>query len=69
MAKVREGLEQSKISESEFLDILRAAQIPEAQSATSLQSIPDKPLALSLASWETVTALAEELGSQKAETV
>jgi hypothetical protein len=69
LAKVRERLEQSKISEPEFLDILRAAQIPEAQSATSLQSIPDKPLALSLASWETVTALAEELRSQKAETV
>jgi len=69
LVQVRERLEQSKISEPEFLDILRAAQIPEAQSATSLQSIPDKPLALSLASWETVTALAEELRSQKAETV
>jgi hypothetical protein len=69
LAQVRERLEQSKISEPEFLDILRAAQIPEAQSATSLQSIPDKPLSLSLASWETVIALAEELRSQKAETV
>jgi hypothetical protein len=68
-AKVRTRLEESKISESEFLDILKAAQIPEAQSATSLQSIPAKPLTLSLESWDTVTALAEELRAQKAETV
>src|SRR6516164_1606897 len=67
LAKVRTRLEESKISEPEFLDILRAAQIPEAQSATSLQSIPDKPLSLSLTSWETVTALAEELRAQKVE--
>jgi hypothetical protein len=67
LAKVRARLEESKISESEFLDILRAAQIPEAQSATSLQSIPDKPLTLSLESWNTVTALAEELRTQKTE--
>ena len=67
MAKVRARLEESKISESEFLDILRAAQIPEAQSAASLESIPDKPLSLSLESWDTVTALAEELRAQKTE--
>jgi hypothetical protein len=67
LAKVRERLEQSKISEPEFLDILRSAQIPEAQSATSLESIPDKPLSLSLESWDTVTALAEELRAQKTE--
>jgi hypothetical protein len=30
LAQVRERLEQSKISEPEFLDILKAAQIPEA---------------------------------------
>ena len=65
LAKVRARLEESKISEPEFLDILRAAQIPEAQSATSLESIPDKPLNLSLESWDTVTALAEELRAQK----
>jgi len=67
LAKVRTRLEESKISEPEFLDILRAAQIPEAQSATSLESIPDKPLSLSLESWEIVTALAEELRAQKTE--
>jgi hypothetical protein len=68
LAKVRTRLEESDISEPEFLDILRAAQIPEAQSATSLESIPEKPLNLSLESWDTVTALAEELRAQKAET-
>ena len=69
LTKVRERLEQSQISEGEFLGILKAAQIPEAQNATSLESIPDKPLSLSLESWDTVTALAEELRAQKAETV
>ena len=69
MAKVRKRLEESKISEPEFLDILKAAQIPEAQSATSLESIPDKPLSLSLSSRDTVTALAEDLRAQKAEVV
>jgi hypothetical protein len=69
LAKVREQLEHSKVSEPEFLDILKAAQIPEAQSeAMSLESIPDKPLSLSLESWDTVTALAEELRAQNAET-
>jgi hypothetical protein len=68
LAKVRERLVQSKISEPEFLDVLKAAQIPEAQSdAPSLESIPDKPLSLSLESWDTVIALAEELRAQKAE--
>jgi hypothetical protein len=68
LAKMREQLNQSKISELEFPDILKAAQIPEAQSeATSLESIPDKPLILSLESWDTVVALAEELRTQKAE--
>jgi len=43
-------------------------QIPEAQSeATSLESIPDKTLSLSVTSWDTVTALAEELREQKTE--
>jgi hypothetical protein len=67
LVKVRERLGLSRISEPEFLDILKVAQIPEAQSATSLDSIPDKPLSLSLESWDTVTALAEELRAQKVE--
>jgi hypothetical protein len=67
LAKVRTRLEESKISEAEFIDILRTAQIAEAQSATSLSDIPDKPLSLSLQSWETVTALAEELRAREVE--
>jgi hypothetical protein len=67
LAKVRARLEESKISESEFIDILKAAQIPEAQNATSLSDIPDKPLSLSLKSWDTVTALAEELRVRETE--
>ena len=67
LVQVRSRLEESKISEPEFLDILRCAQIAEAQSAISLESIPDKPLSLSLESWDTVTALAEELRAQKTE--
>jgi hypothetical protein len=68
LAKVRARLEESKISEPEFLNILRSAQIPEAQSAKSIAGIPDKSLSLALESWDTVTALADELRAQKAET-
>jgi hypothetical protein len=67
LVQVRSRLEESKISEPEFLGILRCAQIAEAQSATSLEGIPDKPLSLSLESWDTVTALAGELRAQKSE--
>jgi hypothetical protein len=65
LVQVRSRLEESKISEPEFLDILRAAQIPEAANATSLDGIPDKPLNLSLSAWDTVIALAEELRARE----
>jgi hypothetical protein len=39
LAKVRARLEESKISETEFLDILRCAQIAEAVDASSLADI------------------------------
>jgi hypothetical protein len=60
LAKVRERLEESKISEPEFLDILRTAQIAEANGATSLSDIPDKVLQRSVDSWDTVVELANE---------
>jgi hypothetical protein len=60
LAKVRERLEQSKISELEFLDILRTAQIAEANGASSLADIPDKTLGLAIGSWDTVVELASE---------
>jgi len=60
LAQVRARLEESKISEPEFLDILRAAQIAEAKSASSLADIPDKTLQLAIQSWDTVVELAGE---------
>src|SRR5262245_65386690 len=60
LAKVRTRLEESKISESEFLDILRCAQIAEAESASSLAEIPDETLQLAIQSWDTVVELASE---------
>ena len=65
LAKVRERLEQSKISEEEFLGILRCAQITEAANASSLADIPDKTLELAVGSWDTVVELASELRKSK----
>jgi hypothetical protein len=50
LAKVRIRLKESKISEPEFLDILRCAQIAEAAAASSLADISDKTLELALGS-------------------
>jgi hypothetical protein len=61
--EVRWLLEESSISEPEFIEILKAAQIPEAKG--SLSNIPDRVLRLAIESWETVTTLAEELREQK----
>jgi hypothetical protein len=69
LAKVRRLLEQSKVSESEIIDVLRAAEIAEAKTATSLSEIPDKTLHLAISSWDTVVALSEELRSRGAEAV
>jgi len=60
LANVRTRLEESKISEPEFLDILRSAQIAEAKGASSLADIPDKTLGLAIGSWDTVVELASE---------
>ena len=56
-------LEKSSISEPDFIEILKAAQIPEAKG--SLLDIPDRVLQLALENWETVAALAEELHKHK----
>jgi len=66
LAKVRTRLEESKISEPEFLDILRCAQIAEAANASSLSDIPDKTLGLAIGSWDTVVELASEFRKCKA---
>jgi len=57
---VRRLLEESSISEPEFIEILKAAQIQEAASGDLLK-IPEKTLRLALDSWDTVTALSDEL--------
>src|SRR6516164_4836039 len=61
LAQVRARLEESKISEAEFLEILRTAQTSEANNASSLGNIPDKTLNLALKGWDTVVELAREL--------
>lgn len=58
--------EQSGISETEFLDVLKAAQIKESLSG-DLLAIPERTLRLALDSWDTVTALCDELRERKAE--
>jgi hypothetical protein len=63
LGKVRRLLEKSSISEPDFIEILKAAQIPEAKG--SLLDIPDRVLQLALENWETVAALAEELHKHK----
>jgi hypothetical protein len=65
LAKVRIRLEGSKISEPEFLDILRCAQIAEAANASSLGDIPDKTLHRAIDSWDTVVELACEFRKSK----
>src|SRR6516165_9331175 len=59
-AKVRARLEENKISEPEFLDILRCAQISEASGASRLADLPDKTLGLAIGSWDTIVELASE---------
>src|SRR5262245_43435008 len=65
LAQVRARLEESNISEPEFLDILRCAQIAEAANATSLSEIPDKTIRLAIGSWDTVVELAIEFRKRK----
>jgi hypothetical protein len=65
LTEVRQLLKASRITDAEMLDVLRAAQLPEAKVAHSLADIPDKTLLLAIESWETVTPLVEELRAQK----
>jgi hypothetical protein len=66
LEKVRQRLQQSGISEVEFLDVLRAAQIKESISG-DLLAIPEKTLRLALDSWDTVAALCGELRERRTE--
>jgi hypothetical protein len=60
LAQVRARLEENKISEPEFLDILRCAQISESAGASGLADLPDKTLGLAIGSWDTIVELAGE---------
>jgi hypothetical protein len=54
LAELRARLEENKISEPEFLDILRCAQISQAAGASRLADLPDKTLGLAVGSWDTI---------------
>ena len=60
LAEVRTRLEENKISEPEFLDILRCTQISESAGASRLADLPDKTLGLAIGSWDTIVELAGE---------
>jgi hypothetical protein len=60
LAEVCARLEDNKISEPEFLDILRCAQISESAGASRLADLPDKTLGLAIGSWDTIVELAGE---------
>ncbi|PYK18115.1 MAG: hypothetical protein DME55_07805 [Verrucomicrobia bacterium] len=67
LEKVRQRLEESRISEQEFLDVLRLSKIPETQSLKSLACVSERILLMSLSGWDTVTEIAGELRERRAE--
>jgi len=67
LQKVRLRLGASRISESEFLDVLKFSRIAEAQNLTALDQIPEKFLAMALEGWSTVAEIAHELRGRKTE--
>jgi hypothetical protein len=67
LQKVRLRLGASRISEPEFLDVLKFSRIAEAQNLTALDQVPEKFLAMALEGWSTVAEIAHELRGRKAE--
>ena len=67
LQKVRLRLEASKISEPEFLDVLKFSRIPEAQNYLALDQVPAKFLTMALEGWSTVAEIAHELRERKTE--
>jgi hypothetical protein len=67
LQKVRLRLVGSKISEPEFLDVLKFSRIPEAQNLIALDQVPAKFLTMALEGWSTVAEIAHELRADKAE--
>jgi hypothetical protein len=67
LEKVRLRLAGSRISESEFLDVLKFSRLPEAQNVSDLKQVPDRLLVMALEGWSTVAEITHELRERKAE--
>ena len=65
--KVRLRLGASRISISEFLDVLKFSRLPEAQDLSALDQVPDRILSMALDGWSTVAEIAHELRGRKTE--
>jgi hypothetical protein len=65
--KVRLRLGGSRISEAEFLDVLKFSRLPEAQDLTALDQVPDRILSMALEGWSTVAEIAHELRGRNKE--
>jgi hypothetical protein len=66
LTKIRKMLELVKMSESDMIAVLKAAQIKEALEARSLAEIPDAVLRLAIEDWAWVETVAEQLKAKAA---
>jgi hypothetical protein len=66
LTKIRKMLEFAKMSESDMIAVLKAAQIKEALEARSLAEIPDAVLRLAIEDWAWVETVAEQLKAKAA---
>jgi hypothetical protein len=66
LTKIRNMLELVKMSESDIIAVLKAAQIKEALEARSLAEIPDAVLRLAIEDWTWVETIAEQLKTKAA---
>jgi AAA domain-containing protein len=67
LEKVRTKLVESRISEAEFIDILKFSRLSEAQNISALSQVPDRLLVMALEGWLTVEEIADELRERKTE--
>jgi AAA domain len=66
LTKIRKMLEFVKMSETQMIAVLKAAQIKEALDAKSLADIPEAVLQLAIEDWTWVETVAEQLKSKAA---
>jgi hypothetical protein len=64
--QIRKMLEIARMSETEVIAVLKAAQIKEARDAKSLAEIPDAVLRLAIEDWAGVEHTAEQLKAEAA---